>query len=158
VTCEAARYQEVEIAFGDGWEQRPRGLCKPCRWCRLVIGKKSSERSPWISSPPPRAVIGRGGVLPPWDETLSLCYREAFEKRFRTLSFASHETPYMWWGTLRYAATRFPTTHLEPLDIVLPDEPRAGQSPTLLADWRRELKKFDETLELRRRLVKEIPL
>jgi len=27
-----------------------------------------------------------------------------------------------------------------------------------LADWRRELKKFDETLELRRRLVKEIPL
>jgi hypothetical protein len=96
--------------------------------------------------------------LPPWDETLSLSYREAFEKRFRKLSFASHETPYMWWGTLRYAATRFPTTHLEPLDIVLPDEPRAGQSPTLLADWRRELKKFDETLELRRRLVKEIPL
>lgn len=88
----------------------------------------------------------------------ALSYREAFEKRFRTLSFASHETPYMWWRTLRYAATRFPTTHLEPLDIVLPDEPRAGQSPTLLADWRRELKKFDETLELRRRLVKEIPL
>jgi hypothetical protein len=138
VTCEAARYQEVEIAFGDGWEQRPRGLCKPCRWCRLVIGKKSSERSPWISSPPPRAVIGRGGVLPPWDETLSLSYREAFEKRFRTLSFASHETPYMWWersGMLPPVSPPLISNHWtsscrmnpEP-DRALPSWPTGGES------------------------------
>jgi hypothetical protein len=107
---------------------------------------------------PRRLAQTLGGVPPPWEETLSCSYREAVEKRLRTLSFASHENPYMWWGTLREAATRLPTTHLESLDITLPDEPRAGQSPTLLADWRRELRKFEETLELRRKLVEEIPL
>jgi len=107
---------------------------------------------------PRRMAQTLGGVLTPWDETLSRSYREAVEKRFRTLSFASHENPYMWWETLRDAATRLSTAHLEPLDIGLPEEPRAGRSPTLLADWRRELEKFEETLELRRRIVKEIPL
>lgn len=107
---------------------------------------------------PRRMAQTLGGVLTPWDETLSRSYREAVEKRFRTLSFAAHENPYMWWETLRDAATRLATAHLGPLDLGLPEEPRAGQSPTLLADWRRELRRFEETLELRRRIVKEIPL
>ena len=107
---------------------------------------------------PKRLAQALGRVPPPWDEALSTSYREVLEKRLRTLSFATSEDPYMWWATLRDAATHFPTSQLESLDVTLPEEIQAEHNPTLLADWRRELEKFEETLELRRKLVKEIPL
>src|SRR5918995_336237 len=107
---------------------------------------------------PKRLAQALGRVPPPWDEALSTSYREVLEKRLRTLSFATSEDPYMWWATLRDAATHFPTSQLESLDVTLPEEIQAEHNPTLLANWRRELEKFEETLELRRKLVKEIPL
>lgn len=104
----------------------------------------------------------------PWDHELGLWYLEALRDRVRNVFSNPSDANDYWPGTLASAAERLPPSCFRyapgsPPDIVQSDPEGEGfqivrREPYQISAWRQELEKFDETLELRRRLVKEIPL
>ena len=98
-------------------------------------------------------------LLPgPWDEALGERYLEALLAKNKKV-FRGRDYPGSHWpGTLQTAAERLPTVCLQRANVEAPDQPEDGQEQYYEGYWRRELREFEETLELRRRLMKEIPL
>jgi hypothetical protein len=81
----------------------------------------------------------------PWDEELSLLYLEELRKHVPRIFVRNRDASDPWLGTPQPAAE------------VLPER-MFSDGQVLRYYWREKLEKFEETLELRRRLVKEIPL
>ena len=104
----------------------------------------------------------------PWDEELSLLYLEELRKHVPRTFARNRDVSDPWLGTPQPAAERIPLSCLDHASVTQPDE---VLSESMSSDdqvlryerlpfryWREKLEKFEETLELRRRLVKEIPL
>jgi Family of unknown function (DUF5691) len=95
----------------------------------------------------------------PWNDALSKVYFEALQEHARKVFFGRRVTTTAHWpNTLRAAAERLSPSCLDLARITLPDFPPDGQESHVKGHWRRELEKFEDTLELRRKLVEEIPL
>ena len=98
----------------------------------------------------------------PWDEELSLLYLEKLRKHVPRTFASNRDISDPWLGSPQRAAERIAlscldhATGLQP-DEVLPER-MFSDGQVLRYYWREKLEKFEETLELRRRLVKEIPL
>ena len=102
-------------------------------------------------------------VLPgPWDEELSLLYLEELRKHVPRTFARNLDLSDPWLGTPQPAAERIALSCLDHATVLQPDEvlPERmfSDGQVLRYYWREKLEKFEETLELRRRLVKEIPL
>ena len=95
----------------------------------------------------------------PWDETFSDVYLTALQKTYISAS-SDERAASRWPDTLQVAAERLSTHRLTRLDARMPAFPEERDRPYQYRQrhWRQELEKFWETLELRRRIVKEIPL
>ena len=104
----------------------------------------------------------------PWDEELSLLYLEELRKRVPQFFARNRDVNDPWLETTQSAAERIPPSCLDHASVPQPDEVltkrRFSDGQVLryeiqsLRYWRERLEKFEETLELRRKLVKEIPL
>lgn len=104
----------------------------------------------------------------PWEHEFGVWYLEMLLVRVRKAFSTSSDSPDRWTGTLGIAAERLPPSCFRYDPVSPPDGVRYAPEgegfqivrgePYYLGHWRRELGKFEETLELRRRLVKEIPL
>lgn len=104
----------------------------------------------------------------PWDEELSLLYMEELRKHVPRIFARNRDVSDPWLGTPQPAAERIPLSCLDHASVTQPDEvltERMSSDDQVLRYerlpfryWREKLEKFEETLELRRRLVKEIPL
>ena len=108
-------------------------------------------------------------VLPgPWARDLGLWYLEALRERARKVFSNPRDTMDHWPGTLGTAAEKLPPSCFQHAPGPPPEKVQHGQEgegfqtirrePYQAGYWRRELEKFEETLELRRKLVEEIPL
>jgi hypothetical protein len=95
----------------------------------------------------------------PWGESLSRVYCEALRERARVV-FSGRRTTIdaHWPNTFQAAAARLSPSCLERARVNPPQPPAGEQENHIKGYWRRELEKFEETLELRRKLVEEIPL
>ena len=98
----------------------------------------------------------------PWDEELSLLYLEKLRKHVPRTFARNRDASDPWLGTPQFAAERIALSCLDHAPVLQPDEvlPERmfSDGQVLRYYWREKLEKFEETLELRRRLVKEIPL
>jgi hypothetical protein len=98
----------------------------------------------------------------PWDEELSLLYLEELRKHVPRIFVRNRDASDPWLGTPQPAAERIALSCLDHATVLQPDEvlPERmfSDGQVLRYYWREKLEKFEETLELRRRLVKEIPL
>jgi Family of unknown function (DUF5691) len=104
----------------------------------------------------------------PWYEELGLLYVEELRKHVSETFARNRDEGDPWLWTLQHAAERIPPSCLEHASFAQPDEVLVERTfsngqvvryePHHLRSWRRELTKFEETLELRRKLVEEIPL
>ena len=95
----------------------------------------------------------------PWNETLSSTYFDALHEHVRKVFSGRRMTTTAHWpSTLWAAAERLSPSCLDGATLILPEVPADGQENHVKRHWRRELENFQETLELRRTLVKEIPL
>ena len=98
----------------------------------------------------------------PWDEELSLLYLEELRKHVPRTFARNRDASDPWLGTPQPAAERIALSCLDHATVLQPDEvlPERmfSDGQVLRYYWREKLKMFEETLELRRRLVKEIPL
>lgn len=98
----------------------------------------------------------------PWDEELSLLYLEKLRKHVPRTFARNRDVSDPWLGTPQFAAERIALSCLDHATVLQPDEvlPERmfSDGQVLRYYWREKLEKFEETLELRRRLVKEIPL
>ena len=98
----------------------------------------------------------------PWDEELSLLYLEKLRKHVPRTFARNRDVSDPWLGTPQPAAERIALSCLDHAPVLQPDEvlPERmfSDGQVLRYYWREKLEKFEETLELRRRLVKEIPL
>ena len=98
----------------------------------------------------------------PWDEELSLLYLEELRKHVPRTFARNRDVSDPWLGTPQPAAERIALSCLDHATVLQPDEvlPERmfSDGQVLRYYWREKLEKFEETLELRRRLVKEIPL
>jgi hypothetical protein len=98
----------------------------------------------------------------PWDEELSLLYLEKLRKHVPRTFARNRDVSDPWLGTPQPAAERIALSCLDHATVLQPDEvlPERmfSDGQVLRYYWREKLEKFEETLELRRRLVKEIPL
>ena len=104
----------------------------------------------------------------PWDEELSLLYLEELRKHVPRTFARNRDVGDPWLGTPQPAAERMPLSCLDHASVPQPDEVLSERTFSdgqvlryeilPLRSWREKLEKFEETLELRRRLVKEIPL
>jgi hypothetical protein len=95
----------------------------------------------------------------PWDEAFSDSYLAAL-RRMVGKAFSTGSGVSYWPDTLETAAERLSPYCLERSEVKMPDLPDDVRGMYLdhRRHWRLELEKFEETLELRRRIVKEIPL
>jgi hypothetical protein len=139
---------------------------------------KATALQPWLERLPAalRGVVplldgvSEGGrwlitlnALPgPWDEELSLLYLEKLRKHVPRTFARNRDVSDPWLGTPQPAAERIALSCLDHATVLQPDEvlPERmfSDGQVLRYYWREKLEKFEETLELRRRLVKEIPL
>jgi hypothetical protein len=98
----------------------------------------------------------------PWDEELSLLYLEELRKHVPRTFARNRDVSDPWLGTPQPAAEGIALSCLDHATVLQPDEvlPERmfSDGQVLRSYWREKLEKFEETLELRRRLVKEIPL
>jgi hypothetical protein len=104
----------------------------------------------------------------PWDEELGLVYVKELRKYVLETFARNREDGELWLLTLQHAAERIPPSCFEHALFDQPDEVLVEQTfangevyryePYHLRRWRKELATFRETLELRRKLVEEIPL
>jgi hypothetical protein len=98
----------------------------------------------------------------PWDEELSLLYLEELRKHVPRTFARNRDASDPWLGTPQPAAERIALSCLDHATVLQPDEvlPERmfSDGQVLRYYWREKLEMFEETLELRRRLVKEIPL
>ena len=98
----------------------------------------------------------------PWDEELSLLYLEELRKHVPRTFVRNRDASDPWLGTPQPAAERIALSCLDHATVLQPDEvlPERmfSDGQVLRYYWREKLEMFEETLELRRRLVKEIPL
>jgi Family of unknown function (DUF5691) len=104
----------------------------------------------------------------PWDEELGHLYLEELRKHVAETFARNREEGDLWLLTPRYAAGRIPPPCFEHASFDQPDEVLVERKfangelvryePYHLRRWRKELAKFEETLELRSKLVEEIPL
>ena len=104
----------------------------------------------------------------PWDEELGHLYVKELRKHVARTFARNREEGDLWLLTLRHAAGRIPQSCIEEALFDQPDEVLVEQTfangevfryePYHLRRWRKELATFEETLELRRKLVEEIPL
>jgi len=104
----------------------------------------------------------------PWDEELSLLYLEELRKHVPRTFARNRDVGDPWLGTPQPAAERMPLSCLDHASVPQPDEVLSERTFSdgqvlryeilRLRSWSEKLEKFEETLELRRRLVKEIPL
>ena len=98
----------------------------------------------------------------PWDEELSLLYLEELRKHVPRTFARNLDLSDPWLGTPQPAAERIALSCLDHATVLQPDEvlPERmfSDGQVLRYYWREKLEKFEETLELRRRLIKEIPL
>jgi hypothetical protein len=98
----------------------------------------------------------------PWDEKLSLLYLEELRKHVPRTFARNRDASDPWLGTPQPAAERIALSCLDHATVLQPDEvlPERmfSDGQVLRYYWREKLEMFEETLELRRRLVKEIPL
>jgi hypothetical protein len=108
-------------------------------------------------------------LLPaPWDEDLGHLYLTELRKHVAETFARNREEGDLWSITLQHAAGRIPPSCFEHASFDQPDEVLVEQTsangevfryePYHLRRWRKELSAFEETLELRRKLVEEIPL
>jgi hypothetical protein len=104
----------------------------------------------------------------PWDEGLGHLYVKELRKHVAETFARNREEGDLWLLTLRHAAGRIPLSCFEQASFDRPDEVLVEQTsangeviryePYHLRRWRKELATLEETLELRRELVEEIPL
>ena len=104
----------------------------------------------------------------PWDQELSLLYVKELRKYVLETFARNREDGELWLWTLQPAAERIPPSCFEHALFDQPDEVLVEQTfangevfryePYHLRRWRKELSTFEGTLELRRKLVEEIPL
>lgn len=98
----------------------------------------------------------------PWDEELSLLYLEELRKHVPRTFARNRDASDPWLGTPQPAAERIALSCLDHATVLQPDEVLSermfSDGQVLRYYWREKLEMFEETLELRRRLVKEIPL
>ena len=101
-----------------------------------------------------------GGVLR--SSGMSLLYLEKLRKHVPRTFARNRDVSDPWLGTPQPAAERIALSCLDHATVLQPDEvlPERmfSDGQVLRYYWREKLEKFEETLELRRRLVKEIPL
>ena len=108
-------------------------------------------------------------ILPaPWDEDLGHLYLKELRKHVAATFARNREEGDLWSITPQHAAGRIPPSCFEHASFDQPDEVLVEQTfangevfryePYHLRRWRKELSAFEETLELRRKLVEEIPL
>lgn len=104
----------------------------------------------------------------PWDEELSMLYLGEMRKHVLERFARNRDENDPWLRTPQQAARRIPPSCLQHASFPQPDEIPIEQEfsngqvvryePYHLRYWREELTKFEETLELRRKLEEEIPL
>jgi hypothetical protein len=104
----------------------------------------------------------------PWEEELGLLYVKELRKHVAETFARNSDEGDLWLWTPQHAAERIPPSCFEHASFAQPDEVLVEETfskgevvryePYHLRRWRKELKKFEETLELRRKLVEEIPL
>ena len=104
----------------------------------------------------------------PWAHEFGIWYLESLRDRVHRAFSTSSDSGDRWTDTLGIAAEKLPPSCFRYAHVSPPDEasyalegedfPNVQREPYHLGNWRRELEKFGETLDLRRRLVKEIPL
>ena len=95
----------------------------------------------------------------PWNEALSSVYSEALREHARNVFSGRRVTTTAHWpNTLRVASEWLSLSCLDGATVDSPDTPADRPEDYVKRHWLRELEKFEETLELRRKLVKEIPL
>jgi len=107
-------------------------------------------------------------LLGPWDEQLSLLYLEELRRHVPRISARNRGVSDPWLATTQPAAEWIPLSCLDHASVPQPDEVLTERTFSdgqvlryeilPLRYWREKLEKLEETLELRRRLVKEIPL
>jgi hypothetical protein len=99
---------------------------------------------------------------------LSLLYLEELRKHVSQIFARNRDVNDPWLETPQFAAERIPLSCLDhasvPRPNEVPAETRFSDGQVLryeiqtLRYWREKLEKFEETLELRRKLAEEIPL
>ena len=104
----------------------------------------------------------------PWDEELSLQYLEELQRHVPQVFARNRDVNDAWLETPQFAAERIPLSCLDHASVPQPDEVLTERTFSdgqvlryeilPLRSWRERLEKFEETLELRRKLVKEVPL
>jgi hypothetical protein len=104
----------------------------------------------------------------PWDEGLSLLYLEELRKHVPRIFARNRDVNDPWLGTPQPAAERISPSCLDHASVPQPDALLTERTFSdgqvyryeiqTLRYWRKNLEKFEETLELRRKLVEEIPL
>jgi hypothetical protein len=96
----------------------------------------------------------------PWSPELSEVYMDRLRQRlsgFEEFGQARGEDP--WLLTLSHAACSLaPECFAEGIDLKVLLAGWAGKGNYVMLQWDRDVEKFEETLELRRKLVEEIPL
>jgi len=100
-----------------------------------------------------------------WDEGLYCQYLEELRSHVSEVYVKSSEGKDHWWWTLRAAAERMPPSCFEHTSATLLDvawteheEGQMARQEPYLRRLREELRNFEETLDLRRKLVEEILL
>ena len=104
----------------------------------------------------------------PWEGEMGLLYVKELRKYVAETFARNRDEGDLWLWTPQHAAERIPPSCFEHASFAQPDEVLVEETfangevvryePYHLRRWRKELEKFEETLELRRKLVEEIPL